>query len=165
MPAAAVLELKPPDEVDAGPRACRVDAVLDVAALGLDVGLVRSAGACADVEIARGRDHDFREDGAAALLALEEHTAHRAPVEDRGNHPRVQEEPHPGFGEEVGGNDLEPLRVDHGRPGDRVTEGAQALAPVGHRVVVRRAPELGGAPAIASSGSRSRISDAKPVMT
>jgi hypothetical protein len=116
--------------------------VLDVAALGFEVRLVRGARAGAHVEIAGCVDDDLCKDRAASLLALEKDAAQLAPVEDRRDHPRVQEEPHARLEQEVGGDDLEPFRIDHGRPGDRVSERAQALAPVADRIVIGRAPEL-----------------------
>ena len=81
----------PLGEVDARPRPRGVDAVLDVGALALDVGLVGRAGGGADVEVAGGVDDDLGEDRAAALLALEDRAAQLVAVDDRVDDPGVQD--------------------------------------------------------------------------
>ena len=134
----------PLGEVDAGPRPRGVEAVLDVGALALDVGLVGRTGRGADVEVAGGVDDDLGQDRAPALLALEDRAAQLAPVDDRVDHPRVQDQPRAGLLEQLDRLVLQPLGIDHRRPGDDVAEGAQALAPVRDLLGLLRAPLLLG---------------------
>jgi len=140
----AALERQPPPHVDARPRERGVHGVLDVAARAvlLRVADERAAGLRDDVEIAGGVHDDLGEDRAAALLALEDHTADGAFVVDRGDDPGVQQHPHSLADQELVGRDLEPLRVDHRRAADGLAERGQALPPVRHLLRVGRAPQL-----------------------
>ena len=67
-----------------------------------------------------------------------------SPVDDRVDHPRVQDQPRADLLEQVDRLVLQPLGVDHRRPRDGVAEGAQALAPVRDLLGLRRAPLLLG---------------------
>ena len=134
----------PLGEVDARPRPRRVDAVLDVGALALDVGLVGRAGGGAHVEVAGGVDDDLGQDRAPALLALEDRAAQLVAVDDRVDDPGVQDQARADLLEQLDRLVLQPLGVDHRRPGDDVAEGAQALAPVRDLLGLPRAPLLLG---------------------
>ena len=128
--------------------------MLDVAARAvlLGVGDERAAGLRDDVEVAGGVHHDLGEDRAAPLLALEDHAADGASVIDRGDDPGVQQHSHSLADKELVGRDLEPLRVDHRRAADGLTERGQALAPVRHLPGVGRAPQLRAGPGEGSLG-------------
>ena len=101
------------------------------------------AGERAHVEVTGRIDDDLGEDRPAALLALEQHAAHRPVLDERAHDPGVQQQPHALVVEQVRRDELEPLRIDHRRARHGVAERAQALAPVRDELGLGRAPLLG----------------------
>ena len=60
--------------------------------------------------------------------------------------PAVHQQPHSLADQQLVGLELQPLRVDHRRAADGLTERGQPLAPVRHLPGVGRAPQLGAGP-------------------
>ena len=102
-----------------------------------------SSGAGKHIAIASGINHHIGQDGHAPFLALEGHAFQSAAFHQGSRHPRVINQLHLAFQQNLLREQLQSLGVDGGRPGDDAVVSRSAKRPMFGGVLVLRAPICG----------------------